>query len=64
MRNVPQTDLAPMLQVKLEQMRFANADTQGDFNAAWHTGAVDGVARGGPFPGHPDLRGELQRWRG
>ena len=52
-----------MLQVMLEQMRFANADSQGDFSSAWHTEAGDGVARGGPFPGQLDLKGELQRWR-
>ncbi|HEX6703307.1 MAG TPA: YhdP family protein [Albitalea sp.] len=46
-----------MLQVK--DVRFANADAQGELAGSWSTGPGRGVARGGRYPGQLELNGKL-----
>jgi uncharacterized protein (TIGR02099 family) len=62
-RVTPAASQAPMVEVRLKHARFANADMQGEFDATWTTGAGQGVARGGRFPGRVDFTGKLQRGR-
>jgi uncharacterized protein (TIGR02099 family) len=45
------------LQVK--DMRFANADAQGEISGQWATGAGQGMARGGRYPGQIELNGRI-----
>lgn len=62
-RIVPRAEKAPRIEVQVQHARFANADAQGEFEARWHTGDGDGVARGGRFPGVLELSGRLERAR-
>ena len=39
--------------------RFANADAEGELSATWRTGAGDGMARGGRYPGQLELDGRI-----
>ncbi len=52
-------DLAPRITVKVTGARFANADAEGQLSATWHTGAGEGVARGGRYPGELELDGKI-----
>ncbi len=46
------------ISVQVPSLRFANADTQGEARAQWHTG--EGSARQPRFPGVLDLQGQLR----
>jgi uncharacterized protein (TIGR02099 family) len=52
---------APRIELATRELRFANADAQGQLAATWHTGAGGGVARGGRFPGVLEMSGRLDR---
>ena len=45
--------------LQLKDMRFANADLQGEMSGAWSTGSGQGVARGGRYPGNIELNGKV-----
>jgi uncharacterized protein (TIGR02099 family) len=45
------------LQVK--DVKFANADAQGELSGRWSTGAGEGFARGGRYPGLIELNGKV-----
>lgn len=51
------------LDVNVKGLRFANADAEGEFDAAWRTGAGSGHGRGQRLPGILDLSGKLMRAR-
>jgi uncharacterized protein (TIGR02099 family) len=53
----------PAIEVLLQDGRFANADTQGDFQLRWQTGAgpLGSLGKGARFPGLLDLNGRLQK---
>ncbi|WP_428421502.1 YhdP family protein [Methylibium sp.] len=49
---------APRIEVRARDVRFANADAQGELEATWHTGAAT-PADPGRFPGVLELGGRL-----
>jgi len=51
----------PVLQVRLANAAFGNADAQGELNATWRSGPGTGTARGGRYPGLLELDGRLAR---
>jgi uncharacterized protein (TIGR02099 family) len=53
------TGAAPKLSVQLQDASFANADMQAQLRGAWSTGAGEGVAHGGRFPGNIELDGTV-----
>jgi uncharacterized protein (TIGR02099 family) len=50
---------APKVTLFEKDAKFANADAQGDISGMWATGAGNGVARGGRYPGQLELNGKL-----
>ncbi|WP_428415855.1 YhdP family protein [Methylibium sp.] len=48
----------PRIEVRARELRFANDDAQGEFEATWHTGAV-APGEPGRFPGVLELNGRL-----
>ncbi|HJV94507.1 MAG TPA: DUF3971 domain-containing protein, partial [Albitalea sp.] len=50
---------APKLSVQVQDASFANADMQAQLRGSWSTGAGEGVAHGGRFPGNIELDGTL-----
>jgi uncharacterized protein (TIGR02099 family) len=48
-------DAPAALALKLSEVRFANADAQGEMSARWSTGDGSGAARAGRFPGYLEL---------
>jgi uncharacterized protein (TIGR02099 family) len=52
----------PRVEIATRELRFANADAQGQLAGTWHSGAGGSVvARGGRYPGVLDLSGRLER---
>jgi uncharacterized protein (TIGR02099 family) len=53
----------PAISVALRNVRFANADAEGQLQADWHTGPGSraDLAPGARFPGQLDMAGELTR---
>jgi uncharacterized protein (TIGR02099 family) len=51
----------PRIEVKLQGLRFANADASGTFEAIWTSGNDQAQARGGRYPGVLQLSGRLDR---
>jgi uncharacterized protein (TIGR02099 family) len=49
----------PRISLQVKEARFANADVQGDFTGTWSTGAGEGFARSGRFPGLLELNGRV-----
>ncbi len=62
-RAVTQTDnaLLPKITLSINNARFANADVQGELTGTWSTGAGDGFAKGGRYPGDLEINGKLSR---
>nr|WP_316641601.1 YhdP family protein [uncultured Roseateles sp.] len=56
-------DQAPKIELKLSDVKFANADAHGELGATWTTGAGTGTGRGGRFPGVLDMSGRLDQGR-
>jgi len=54
---------APKIELKLGDVKFANADAHGDLTATWTTGPGTGTGRGGRFPGLLDMSGRLDEGR-
>ncbi|MBT9499845.1 MAG: TIGR02099 family protein [Burkholderiaceae bacterium] len=54
---------APKIELKLSDVKFANADAHGDLTATWTTGPGTGTGRGGRFPGLLDMSGRLDEGR-
>ena len=50
--------------VQASELRFANADLQGEARVAWHAGGAPGAPGSAPFPGVIDLAGTLDRANG
>ena len=50
-----------LLEVKVKDASFTNADVQGDLSGTWRTGAGDAFGRGGRLPGQLELSGRLSR---
>lgn len=59
----PRRDAARQVEVNVKGLRFANADAEGEFDAAWRSGAGSGHGRGQRLPGLLDLNGKLTRAR-
>jgi uncharacterized protein (TIGR02099 family) len=57
----PRAGLEPAVQVQLIDARLSNPDAQGELHATWRTGAGEGLARGGRFPGVLELDGTLTK---
>ncbi len=55
----PRAGAEAAVQVQLTDARLSNADAQGELQATWKTGAGEGLARGGRFPGVLELDGTL-----
>ncbi len=51
----------PRWQVRLRNLRFANADAEGSAQIDWRTGEAGGADGRGRFPGLLDLQGQLTR---
>lgn len=51
---------APQISVQAQDVRFANADVQGEFNAQWSTGPGSGTGAGARLPGRLALSGLLR----
>ncbi|MEW6705748.1 MAG: YhdP family protein [Pseudomonadota bacterium] len=51
----------PAIELKLRDVRFANADAEGTLQATWRTGAGSGFGVGGRFPGLLEMSGQLSR---
>ena len=49
----------PVVEVKVIDARFDNADAKGALNAIWRTGAGTGFGKGGRYPGLLELGGSL-----
>lgn len=51
----------PALELRVSEVKIANADLRGQLEAVWRTGAGDAhkPGRGARFPGHLDLNGRL-----
>ncbi len=47
--------------VSVKDMRFANAEMQGELSGGWQTGAGQGFARGGRYPGLIEINGKVSR---
>ncbi|HEV7913197.1 MAG TPA: DUF3971 domain-containing protein, partial [Albitalea sp.] len=47
------------LSLQVKDAKFANGDLQGELSGSWATGAGDGVARGGRYPGQIELNGKV-----
>ncbi len=50
---------APQVSVTAKDVRFSNADAQGELSGSWRTGPGTGLARGGRYPGKLELDGRL-----
>ena len=50
---------APNITVRVREASFANPDAEGELSATWRTGAGEGMARGGRFPGVLELDGRI-----
>lgn len=59
----PVTGTAPALEVRVRELRVANADAQGQFRATWRTGPGHATqpGRGARWPGRLELSGTLAR---
>ena len=53
----------PAVELKLADMRFANADAKGEVDAVWRSGEGEGSGRGARFPGRLELKARLDRAR-
>ncbi len=51
----------PRIAVTVKDVKFANADAQGELRASWSTGAGAGLAKGGRLPGLIELDGRVVR---
>ena len=51
----------PQISVSVKDVRFANADAQGEASASWATGPGEGFARGGRLPGQFELNGRIAK---
>jgi len=51
----------PRIALAVKDVRFANADAQGELSGTWTTGPGEGTARGGRYPGQLELTGKLTR---
>ena len=51
----------PKVALQVKDVAFANADAQGEIDASWSTGAGQGLARGGRWPGQLELTGRITR---
>lgn len=49
--------------LQVRDVRFANADLQGEMNGGWSTGAGSGFGPGGRFPGLIEINGKVLRGR-
>jgi uncharacterized protein (TIGR02099 family) len=47
--------------LQLKDMKFVNADLQGELSGNWTTGPGTGFARGGRYPGRIELNGKVSR---
>ncbi|MFT3953855.1 MAG: YhdP family protein [Piscinibacter sp.] len=54
-------DAPPRIAVTVKDVKFANADAQGELRASWSTGAGTGFAKGGRLPGLIELDGRIVR---
>ncbi|MDT7834054.1 YhdP family protein [Aquabacterium sp. OR-4] len=52
-------EAAPRIELKLDKVRFANDDAQGEASATWRTGSGPDFAKGGRLPGVLELSGRL-----
>ncbi|MEO5881206.1 MAG: YhdP family protein, partial [Caldimonas sp.] len=55
----PRPGAQPKVTVRVREARFANADAEGELSATWRTGAGEGMARGGRYPGELELDGRI-----
>ncbi|WP_374568718.1 YhdP family protein [Ideonella sp.] len=51
----------PLIDLRLLDGQFANADARGELQAHWHTGEGSGHGQGGRFPGVIDLTAQIER---
>ncbi len=51
----------PQVSVSVKDVRFANADAQGELSASWGTGPGEGFGRGGRLPGVFELNGRVAK---
>lgn len=51
----------PKVSLQLKDMKFVNADMQGELSGNWSTGQGTGFARGGRYPGRIELNGKVSR---
>ncbi len=59
----PGNELAPRIDLKVQNARFDNADARGVLNASWRSGAGSGFGKGGRLPGVLELSGTLTEGR-
>jgi len=50
----------PLIDLRLLEGQFANADARGELQAHWHTGEGSGHGKGGRFPGVIDLTAQIE----
>jgi uncharacterized protein (TIGR02099 family) len=53
----------PDITARVSDVRFVNADAEGELSATWRTGSGAGMARGGRFPGELELDGKIVNGR-
>jgi uncharacterized protein (TIGR02099 family) len=62
-RITPAADRPSAVELKLAELRFANADAKGQGEASWRSGEGEGWGRGARFPGRLDLNARLEGTR-
>jgi uncharacterized protein (TIGR02099 family) len=55
------TGTPPAVELQLRDVRFVNADLQGELRGGWRTGAGTGTQRGGYLPGELELDVQVKR---
>ena len=57
----PSSALPPLIDLRVQDARFANADARGDLQLHWHTGPGTGHGKGGRYPGVIDVTAHIDQ---
>jgi uncharacterized protein (TIGR02099 family) len=57
----PAQPLPPLIDLRVQDAKFANADARGDLQLHWHTGGGTGHGKGGRYPGMIDLTARIEQ---
>ena len=57
----PDSALPPMIDLRVQEAKFANADARGDLQLHWHTGPGLARGKGGRYPGVIDVTAHIEQ---